>query len=67
MITSSPCFQFTGVDTRCFAVSWSESIARGSSLDLRPVLAGTGDRLSPSLHVTGAIRHPGHHPPIEAP
>ncbi len=28
---------------------------------MRPVLAGTGDRQSPSLHVTGAIRHPGHH------
>ena len=24
MMTSSPCFQFAGVDTRCFAVSWSD-------------------------------------------
>src|SRR5205823_3888401 len=30
MITSSPCFQFTGVETRCFAVSWSESITRST-------------------------------------
>jgi hypothetical protein len=31
MITSSPCRQFTGVDTRCLAVSCSESITRGTS------------------------------------
>ncbi len=28
MMTSSPCFQLTGVATRCLAVSWSESMTR---------------------------------------
>ena len=37
MITSSPCFQFTGVATLCFAVSCSESITRSISSKLRPV------------------------------
>ena len=40
MITSSPLFQFTGVDTLCFAVSWSESMTRRISSKLRPVLCG---------------------------
>src|SRR5262245_19204277 len=31
MITSSPCFQFTGVATLCLAVSWIESITRRTS------------------------------------
>src|SRR5207302_7830541 len=40
MITSSPCCQFTGVDTLCFAVSCSESITRRTSSKLRPVVIG---------------------------
>ena len=36
MITSSPCFQFTGVATLCFAVNWSESTTRKTSSKLRP-------------------------------
>src|SRR5215467_4646761 len=40
MITSSPCFQFTGVATLCFAVSWSESITRSTSSKFRPVVIG---------------------------
>src|SRR5206468_3210362 len=40
MITSSPCFQFTGVATLCFAVSWSESITRRTSSKFRPVVIG---------------------------
>src|SRR5581483_11882792 len=40
MITSSPCFQFTGVETLCFAVSCSESITRSTSSKLRPVDIG---------------------------
>ena len=40
MITSSPCFQFTGVATLCYAVSWSESITRRTSSKLRPVVMG---------------------------
>src|SRR5262245_37490807 len=37
MITSSPCFQFTGVATLCLAVSCSESITRNTSSKSRPV------------------------------
>src|SRR5580658_6313115 len=40
MITSSPCFQFTGVATRCLAVSCIESRTRSTSSKLRPVLIG---------------------------
>ena len=40
MITSSPCFQFTGVATLCLAVSCSESITRSTSSKLRPVVIG---------------------------
>src|SRR5437868_3130222 len=40
MMTSSPCFQFTGVATLCFAVNWSESITRSTSSKLRPVVIG---------------------------
>ena len=40
MMTSSPCFQFTGVATLCFAVSWQESSSRSTSSKLRPVLIG---------------------------
>src|SRR5687768_11130729 len=40
MITSSPCFQFTGVATLCFAVICSESITRSTSSKLRPVVIG---------------------------
>src|SRR6266487_3599337 len=40
MMTSSPCFQFTGVATLCFAVSCSESITRSTSSKLRPVVIG---------------------------
>src|ERR1700678_1651158 len=40
MITSSPCFQFTGVATLCLAVSCMESSTRSTSSKLRPVLMG---------------------------
>src|SRR5207302_449371 len=40
MITSSPCFQFTGVATRCFAVNCSESITRSTSSKFLPVVIG---------------------------
>ena len=40
MITSSPCFQFTGVATLCFAVSCIESSTRRISSKLRPVVIG---------------------------
>jgi len=40
MITSSPCCQFTGVETLCFAVSCNESITRRTSSKLRPVVIG---------------------------
>jgi len=40
MITSSPCFQLTGVATLCRAVSWIESSTRSTSSKLRPVLMG---------------------------
>src|ERR1700730_10356447 len=40
MITSSPCFPFTGVATLCVAVSWSESTTRSTSSKLRPVVIG---------------------------
>src|SRR5579862_8282486 len=40
MITSSPRCQLTGVETLCFAVSWSESITRSTSSKLRPVVIG---------------------------
>jgi len=40
MITSSPRFQFTGVATLCFAVSWQESRRRRTSSKFRPVLIG---------------------------
>src|SRR5262249_13726989 len=40
MMTSSPCFQFTGVDTLCVAVSCSESSTRSTSSKLRPVVIG---------------------------
>src|SRR6202050_5430991 len=40
MITSSPCFQFTGVATLCLAVSCIESMTRRISSKLRPVLMG---------------------------
>ena len=40
MITSSPHFQFTGVATLCFAVSWHESSSRSTSSKLRPELIG---------------------------
>src|ERR1700730_6550293 len=42
MMTSSPCFQFTGVATLCLAVSWQESRSRSTSSKLRPVLIGEG-------------------------
>ena len=40
MMTSSPCFQFTGVATRCLAVNCNESITRSTSSKLRPVVIG---------------------------
>src|SRR4026207_765268 len=40
MMTSPPCFQFTGVDTLCAAVSCSESITRSTSSKFRPVVIG---------------------------
>src|SRR5262245_33346830 len=40
MITSSPCCQFTGVATLCFAVNCNESMTLRISTKLRPVLAG---------------------------
>src|SRR6185369_13344968 len=40
MITSSPCFQLTGVATWCLAVSWIESRTRRISSKLRPVVIG---------------------------
>ena len=40
MITSSPCFQLTGVATLCLAVSSSESTTRSTSSKLRPVVIG---------------------------
>ena len=40
MMTSSPSFQFTGVDTLYFAVSCSESMTRRISSKLRPVDIG---------------------------
>src|SRR5262249_43980670 len=40
MITSSPCFQLTGVDTLWVAVSWSESSTRRTSSKFRPVDIG---------------------------
>jgi len=40
MITSPPCFQFTGVATLCLSVSCSESMTRRISSKLRPVDAG---------------------------
>ena len=40
MITSSPCFQFTGVATLCFAVSCIESRTRRISSKFRPVVIG---------------------------
>jgi hypothetical protein len=40
MMTSSPCFQFTGVATLWLAVSWSESSTRSTSSKFRPVLIG---------------------------
>ena len=40
MMTSSPCFQFTGVATLWFAVSCSESITRMTSSKFRPVVIG---------------------------
>ena len=40
MMTSSPRFQLTGVDTRYFAVSCSESSTRSTSSKFRPVVIG---------------------------
>src|SRR5271154_5195469 len=40
MMTSSPCFQFTGVATLWAAVSCMESRTRKTSSKLRPVLIG---------------------------
>ena len=40
MITSSPCFQLTGVATLWLAVSCSESITRSTSSKFRPVVIG---------------------------
>src|SRR2546425_3574171 len=40
MMTSSPCFQLTGVETLCFAVNCNESITRSTSSKLRPVVIG---------------------------
>src|SRR5437762_2575651 len=40
MITSWPCFQFTGVATLCLVVSWQESRSRSTSSKLRPVAIG---------------------------
>jgi hypothetical protein len=40
MITSSPCRQFTGVETLCVAVSCIESMTRNTSSKLRPVVIG---------------------------
>src|SRR6202042_3451608 len=40
MMTSSPRFQFTGVETLCFAVSCIESSTRKISSKLRPVDIG---------------------------
>jgi alkyl hydroperoxide reductase subunit AhpC len=40
MITSSPGFQFAGVVSLCFAVSWSESMTRRISSKLRPAVMG---------------------------
>jgi len=40
MMTSCPCFQFTGVATLCFAVSWQESRMRTTSSKFRPVDIG---------------------------
>ena len=39
-MTSSPCFQLTGVATLWASVSWSESITRRISSKLRPVVCG---------------------------
>ena len=44
MITSSPCFQFAGVATLCFAVSCIESSTRMISSKLRPVVIGYDKR-----------------------
>src|SRR5438093_10583503 len=40
MITSSPCFQLTGVATLYLAVSCKESMTRNTSSKLRPVVIG---------------------------
>src|SRR5262249_57674589 len=40
MMTSSPCFQFTGVATLCLSVSCRESMTRRISSKLRPVVCG---------------------------
>src|SRR5580765_4427371 len=40
MMTSSPCFQLTGVATLCFAVNCRESMTRSTSSKLRPVVIG---------------------------
>jgi len=40
MMTCSPCFQFTGVATRCLAVNYRESMTRSTSSKLRPVVIG---------------------------
>src|SRR5277367_6326975 len=40
IITSSPCFQFAGVATLCFAVNCIESSTRMISSKLRPVVIG---------------------------
>src|SRR2546425_12744382 len=40
VITSCPCFQFTGGAPLCFAVSWMESSTRGTPAKLRPVVLG---------------------------
>ena len=45
MITSSPCFQFTGVETLNLAVSWSESSTRSTSSKFRPVVIGPDKKI----------------------
>src|SRR6516225_8462984 len=55
MITSSPCCQFTGVATLCFAVSWRESMTRNTSSKFLPVALGLLDVVRPARMVVDRI------------